>query len=241
MDPYVYENSNVLKNKLNIRDEQELINIEAQFLIVGILDIDEILSDIDFFHLSSLQKVHYFLFQSIYEWAGEFRTVNIYKSEKVLGGVSVAYSDTTCIETDLKLIFDWTASISWSVSNNQLAQNFSRLMTDIWRVHPYREGNTRTVSILMKLFAEAQGLQFNEQLLSKNAGYVRNALVLAAVEESPEPEYLLKIITDALGLAKTGFVPKQKTNDEKYKIIEQYRVSNYEEKPFTIGTNLNKK
>lgn len=50
MDPYVYENSNVLKNKLNIRDEQELINIEAQFLIVGILDIDEILSDIDFFH-----------------------------------------------------------------------------------------------------------------------------------------------------------------------------------------------
>lgn len=114
-------------------------------------------------------------------------------------------------------------------------------MTDIWRVHPYREGNTRTVSIFMKLFAEAQGLQFNEQLLSKNAGYVRNALVLAVVEESPEPEYLLKIITDALGLAKIGFVPKQKTNDEKYKIIEQYRVSNYEEKPFTIGTNLNKK
>jgi len=46
----------------------------------------------------------------------------------------------------------------------------------------------------MKLFAEAQGLQFKEQLLSKNAGYVRKALVLTAVEESPEPEYLLKII-----------------------------------------------
>ena len=43
MDPYVYPNSIVLINKLNIQDEQELIDVEAQILIAGIIDIPSIM------------------------------------------------------------------------------------------------------------------------------------------------------------------------------------------------------
>lgn len=50
----------------------------------------------------------------------------------------------------------------------------------------------------MKLFADKKGLHFNSELLSQNASYLRDALVLAAVEEAPEPQHLLTIITDAL-------------------------------------------
>lgn len=224
---------------MNILDEKELITIEAQLLIAAILEMDEVLSEIDFFHVSSLRTVHRHLFQSIFDWAGEFRTVNIYKSEEVLGGLSISYSDTESIQSDLKHIFDWASTVKWNLLNNQLALNFSKLMSDIWRVHPYREGNTRTVSIFMKLFAKNQGVQFDAQLLSQNAGYVRKALVLATVEESPEPEYLLKIITDALGVTKPEQLPKQKEKDEKYKTIGQYHVSSYEEKPFTIRKKVN--
>lgn len=71
-------------------------------------------------------------------------------------------------------------------------------MIKLWRVHPYREGNTRTVSIFMKLFAEASRLGLNAQLLSQHAGYLRNALVFATIEEAPEPQYLLNMISDAL-------------------------------------------
>jgi len=56
MDPYVYECSSVLKNKLDIRDVRELITIEAQLLIASILEIEEVFSGIDFFHVSSLLK-----------------------------------------------------------------------------------------------------------------------------------------------------------------------------------------
>ncbi|ATP39655.1 fic/DOC family protein [Solibacillus sp. R5-41] len=239
MDPYVYKNSNVLQNKLNIQDEQQLITVEAQLLIAGILDIDSILPEINFNHFSSLQKIHHHLFQLIYEWAGEFRTINIYKNEKVLGGVSVTYSHFKQIQTDLQAIFTWASTINWSVSNPLLAKDFSTLMTDIWRVHSYREGNTRTVSIFMKLFADSKGLSFNEQLLSDNAGYLRNALVLASVEESPEPEHLLKIITDALGLTEIKSVAHDQLNVEKYQTIRQYNVSTYEEQPFTIHPKSN--
>ena len=232
MDPYVYPNSNVLINKLNIQDEQELIDVEAQLLIAGIIDIHSIIDDLDFHDYTCLQTIYRFLFEDLYTWAGEFRTINIYKSERVLGGLSITYSNKSRIESDLKQIFKWAATINWTHKNPQLPSQFAKFMTDIWRVHPYREANTRAVSIFMKLFADKQGLSFDAGLLSQNAGYLRNALVMAAVDEAPEPSYLHRIITDALSLNTTQILLNADTNQEKYQTIGQYDVTNYEEKPF---------
>jgi len=241
MDPYVYPQTTVLKNKLNITDEQQLVTIEAQLVIAGILDIESITSSIDVDDFISLKKIHYHLFHMLYEWAGEFRSINIYKSEKVLNGLSISYSDFLEIETDLLGIFKWSATANWNMANQYLLEDFSKLMTDIWRVHPFREGNTRTVSIFMKLFADVKGLAFNEQLLSQNAGYLRNALVMAAVEEAPEEEYLYKIVGDALSSAINKPVVNSEVNRSKYQSIGRYDVSNYEEKPFTTDVDLDNK
>ncbi len=48
MHPYTYPNTNILINKLDIRDEQELIDVEAQLLIAGIVDISSLDEEIDF-------------------------------------------------------------------------------------------------------------------------------------------------------------------------------------------------
>lgn len=93
MDPYIYPQSNILINKLGIQNEQELITIEAQLLIAGIVDIQSITDQIDFRDPSSIQTIHRYLFQELYVWAGEFRTINFFKSEHVLGGLSIAYSN----------------------------------------------------------------------------------------------------------------------------------------------------
>ncbi|MCA9725984.1 MAG: fic/DOC family protein, partial [Kurthia sp.] len=74
MDPYVYQNSNVLINKLNIMDEQKLIDVEAQLIIASVVDIYSIIDDLDFTDSTSLQIIHRFLFENLYTWAGEFRT-----------------------------------------------------------------------------------------------------------------------------------------------------------------------
>lgn len=78
-------------NIYRIKDEQEFIHVEAQILIAVLVDIDSLLQEVDFFDNSSIQKIHYHLFSEIYDWAGSFRTVNIYKNEKVLNGLSVEY------------------------------------------------------------------------------------------------------------------------------------------------------
>lgn len=234
MDPYIYPNTNILINKLDIRTEKQLIDVEAQLLIAGIVDISSITPKIDFHKYESLQKIHYFLFHELYSWAGEFRTVNISKSEQVLNGLSIAYSDKNHIIYDLKTVFSWSKSKQWSHSNSDLVRDFSTFMIKLWRVHPYREGNTRTVSIFMKLFAEASRLDFNAQLLSKHAGYLRNALVLATVEEAPEPQYLLDMISDALGVVDFNKLHTDDDTSSNYQVIGQYVVSQYEEKPFVI-------
>lgn len=240
MDPYVYPKSHLLKNKLGIRNEQELITVEAQLVIAGIVDIQSITQQIDFNDFTSIKTIHHYLFQELYEWAGEFRTINIFKSEQILNGLSITYSDRDNIQTALTEVFNWFIKIDWTSSNIHLVSNFSKLMTDLWRIHPFREGNTRTVSIFMKLFADNNRIEFDEQLLSQNAGYLRNALVLAAVEEAPEPQYLKRIITDALGLTMMHPTIPNGSFSEKYQTIKDYDVSNYEEKSFTTNPDINK-
>ena len=90
---FIQKIRNILINKLNIKDEKELIDVEAQLIIAGILDITSISTEINFQEYRSLQKTHHFLFHELYAWAGEFRTVNIYKTERVLIGLSVDYSN----------------------------------------------------------------------------------------------------------------------------------------------------
>ncbi len=106
MDPYVYPNTNVLINKLGITDEQQLITVEAQLIIANILEIESLISEVNFDSYRSLQQLHRHLFNELYEWAGEFRSINIYKRERILDGLSVIYSDSKHVRTNLETIFN---------------------------------------------------------------------------------------------------------------------------------------
>lgn len=231
MDPYVYEGTDVLINKMNIRNAEELIEVEAQLFIANVLDIQSIVQQLNFQSHESLQIIHRHLFKEIYTWAGEYRTVNIYKSEQVLNGLSINYSDKNQIMYDLQKLFAWANRIQWNNDNPNLKKDFAKLMIDLWRIHPFREGNTRTVSIFMKLFAEKNHIYFKNEILANHPGYLRKALVLAAVEEAPEPVYLFRMLDDALNESSSHEI-SDKERAHQYKLIKQYDVSKYNEKPF---------
>ncbi|WP_330873208.1 hypothetical protein [Aerococcus urinaeequi] len=75
---------------------------------------------------------------------------------------------------------------------------FSDLVARLWLIHPFREGNTRTVMRFAGLFANAKGILLNSKLLRDHANYVRNSLVLYCVDEAPEKEHFLQIMTDVI-------------------------------------------
>jgi cell filamentation protein len=74
-DPYTYENSTVLVNKLDLREQAELDAFEAE---ISSARADEPLPEgnLDITHYKA---VHHHLFQDVYEWAGKAGTVRIFK------------------------------------------------------------------------------------------------------------------------------------------------------------------
>ena len=78
-DPvYCYPSSSLLKNKLNIREEESFREAEREITSIRIAQamMNPIQGKFDAAHL---KRIHRFLFGDIYTWAGKTRTVNISK------------------------------------------------------------------------------------------------------------------------------------------------------------------
>ena len=78
---YCYPNCFISKNKLNIKDENLLDEAERQITAVKILDtkMHPIKGNLNFEHLAN---IHEYVFEDIYKWAGETRSVNISKGSQ---------------------------------------------------------------------------------------------------------------------------------------------------------------
>jgi len=197
-DPYLFEDVDVLRNQLAIRDAEKLTEAEANITYLRFLAIDKAFELMPF-DFSRLCAIHRYLFGDIYDWAGKPRIIPMVKGEKVLGGDTVRYSTPGDIEADAAKTIAALNSIDWtSLSAEEISQQFARLIASLWQVHPFREGNTRTVITFATQFAAAHGFQMDKNLLREHASYVRDALVKASDGPYSEHKYLQEIFKDAI-------------------------------------------
>jgi cell filamentation protein len=202
LDPYLYEDCAVLKNKLGIKDEDMLNLAEVEFSCNAINDLltNPIPGDYDFAHLC---RFHAHIFNDVYDWAGQPRTIPIEKAEAVLGYMTIEYSSPQEIKSTATEILHRLKTTKWqTLSLDEQAIALSAGLADLWKVHPFREGNTRTTITFICLFAESKGLSLDHVLFEQNAAYVRSALVAASAifrdGDFRKLEYLIRIVTDAL-------------------------------------------
>lgn len=202
-DPYLYPHTDILKNLADIRDRERLSCMEAEYTSIRLAElvIGESASRFDF---ASLCDMHYYIFQDIYEWAGKIRIINIEKTEPALGGISIEYSDCFDIEKDATFVLNKMNQYTWEKATlEEVAKMFSQYLAEFWKVHPYREGNTRTVITFCSQFIESKGFYIDSDLFKDNAQYMRTALVAASalfsdLGDKRKPEYLERIVLDAL-------------------------------------------
>ncbi len=202
-DPYLYLNTEVLKNKLGVMDNEKLNTIEAEYTSTRLKELIEnpIIGNFDFDHLC---RMHYYIFQDLYDWAGQPRIINIEKSEPVLGGISIEYSEFQDIKITASSLLAKMKAVDWGKSSlNEKAESLSKYMAELWKVHIFREGNTRTIVTFICQYTESKGFVLDTELFEKNSVYVRNALVAASVVfkdlgDKSKPQYLVKIVKDAL-------------------------------------------
>ena len=197
VDPYFYEDIPVLRNTLDIRDEKTLDLIEAEQSRANMMLLYE--QGFCDFTPEGLRSIHRFLFGDIYQWAGKYRIINIAKREKLLAGRSVWYSNDDAIADDLAAAFQDIQHQNWAaMPREEFVSTIVRCFTKIWQIHPFREGNTRTVVMLLTFFVEHYGYHIDQDLLAESAGYVRDAFVMASLDQFSEYEHLERILLDAV-------------------------------------------
>ena len=214
-DPYLYPYTDILKNLADIRDREMLSCMEAEYTSIRLAELvtGESASRFDF---AALCDMHHYIFQDIYEWEGKIRVINIEKSEPALGGISIEYSDCFDIVKDATYVLDKMNHFTWEKCPiDEVARIFSKYLADLWKVHPYREGNTRTVITFCSQFIESKGFYIDSDLFKDHAQYMRTALVAATAVFSDlgdrrKQDYLEKIVLDAL---ERGQEMKQRVSD----------------------------
>ena len=197
-DPYTYE-VGTLKNKLNIRDHQELRKAEADIGFLKLINVDSVKSDK--LNEELLKDIHHHIFENIFEWAGEYRTVPVYKTELVIPGISLRYADVGSIGKELRKQMIELNMTEWDLDNiDKLAYTFARKIAVMWKIHPFRDGNTRTFLSFAYIFAKENGFPFDMELFTKELNRkhdedgkvinysVRDRFVLASLDDDHYPE-----------------------------------------------------
>ena len=146
-DPYVYPGTTVLKNIPGIRNQEILDRIEADRVGQRSLElIERPLSGL--FDIEHLQGIHRYLFQDVYEWAGDFRTVDIAKGNSYFAHVPY-------IESTLKGVFGELSEERHLRGLNQerFASRLAQILGTLNAVHAFREGNGRAQREFVRVLA----------------------------------------------------------------------------------------
>ena len=143
--------------------------------------INQIIEE-DGFYLSPtyLTGLHGLIFEGVFPHAGFVREVNLRKRERVLRGDSVTYGHAPVIEKTLEYDFDKEKGYSYArKSKREIVSHFARFIAGIWQIHPFREGNTRTVAVFAIKYLRSMRIAATNEIFAENSWYFRNALVRA--------------------------------------------------------------
>lgn len=125
-------------------------------------------------------SIHKKLFSGVLSSAGKLRTVNIRKHEWVLKEASVTYGDAATLKQSL--VRDFADEREFDYGGKPPAKiipHFARFIAQIWQVHPFGEGNTRTTAVFAIKYLQSLGYRASNNMFKENSWYFRNALVRA--------------------------------------------------------------
>ena len=143
--------------------------------------ITELLQEQTFnFSPAQLTSIHRRLFEGIYKFAGLIRDYNITKREWVLRGETVYYASADTISETLDYDMGQERNYSYDgKSIDEAISHLTRFCANLWQIHAFGEGNTRSTAVFMIKYLKTLGFKVTNDLFANNSWYFRNALVRA--------------------------------------------------------------
>ncbi|HHQ2585827.1 TPA: Fic/DOC family protein [Providencia rettgeri] len=185
-DIYCYSGTDVLINLLNIRDIEILEEAEIAFTTERYLSYQSDKSDISQFNFSHLKFLHLFLFQDVYEWAGKIRKVDISKG-------NTRFCTFSRIEPEAIKLFNNIPQLADHTHLTDLVKDLANLFCELNLLHPFREGNGRTLRFFFEEMLFVLGYEITWPAISQNDWIDAN---IAGVYLDLEP--LIAIFTSAV-------------------------------------------
>lgn len=151
---YCYSNG-VLKNKLKIKDDKILYDVETEITTIKLTDmqINPVKGNYDFEHYKNIHKR---IFGDIYSFAGKTRMVSISKGEP-------GFCNFMFVDEQMELVFNLVKNELLddekykSLSKQEYIKHIAKYMIDLNIIHPFREGNGRTLREYFRLLCKKCG------------------------------------------------------------------------------------
>jgi len=181
---YCYPDSNVLKNKLNIRDNKLLKTAEEEITLIKQMELlkNPIKGN---FSKAHLMNIHKFIFEDIYPFAGKIRREQISKADTM-------FYPPNLIDRELDKVFAKIKEKNMirETDEEKVFDNLAYVMAELNIIHPFREGNGRTIREFIRLMAKRMGYDLNwgnvdkEELLEASILSVDDYKVLIKILEA---------------------------------------------------------
>ena len=183
---YCYAGTNVLRNRMNIRNNELLKNFESDFYSVRQAEL--IKSPIQGrFSASHLCKIHQYLFGDIYPFAGHFRREDILKGKTRFLSYTEVPEKT---KRTLKLL--WDENLLQNLQYERYIERAAYYMAELNYIHPFREGNGRSIREFMRCLFLYAGYQVNWNNVSRE-------YLLSIMEQSIyDYKYLMELLRKCL-------------------------------------------
>jgi cell filamentation protein len=176
VDPYCFPGTNVLRNLPGILDRTTLEQYES---IHAAIAVDELYDNPPArTDLPHLKYIHRTLFGKVYPWAGETRRDLGRMTKTRESGSVVLYGDSAFVDTELARVFSLLHAEKYlkDLPIDHFALRAAWFYGELDAIHPFREGNSRT----LRLFFHG---------VAHNAGYLADWRILAAPAAARETLY----------------------------------------------------
>ena len=152
---YCYKDSDVLVNKFDIHDNKKLEEIERKIVLAKLYELRQN-RQIENFDITHFVGIHKFLFEDIYPFAGLFRNENIAKG-------NFSFAEWEYIEDQLKKLLDQLKEENYlqNLDRDTFIKRLSYYMAELNVLHPFREGNGRTIREFIRQLAYRNGYVLN--------------------------------------------------------------------------------
>lgn len=132
------------------------------------------------FSVRGYMALHRKIFDGVFKHAGQLRKCDISKKEWVLEWDTVDYLFWQDLHRALEYDIAKEREFSYKgISQDDLIKHIARFTSDLWQIHAFGEGNTRTTAVFIIQYLRSLGFEVTNDMFAKHSWYFRNALVRA--------------------------------------------------------------